>query len=96
MLFLFFKVLTTSDNQALYQPHSTNVVTEKLQASISLSSNTSLAQEYSELEKKFDLVNDKVSLAEDQCDILRQEKEELQQKVYFNIFAKNIDRKYIN
>ena len=48
---------------------------------MSLASSSSLAQEYSELEKKLSLEKDKVCLLEDQRDIWRQEKEEMQQKV---------------
>ena len=73
--------MTTSDSQALYQPHPPNLSSEKLQAPISLASNSTLAQEYSELEKKLSLEKDKVCLLEDQRDIWRHEKEDLQQKV---------------
>ena len=48
---------------------------------MSVGSNSSLSQEYSELEKKFSLQKDKLSLLEDQCDMLKQEKEDLQSQV---------------
>lgn len=61
---------------------------------MSLASNSSLAQEYSELEKKFSLEKDKVSLLEDQCDMLKQEKEDLQSQVYAQrIMRQNIHHK---
>jgi hypothetical protein len=48
---------------------------------MSSSSQSTLAKECSELEKKLALEKDKVSLVEDQCDILKHEKEEMKQKV---------------
>ena len=52
---------------------------------MSSSSQSTLAKEFSELEKKLALEKDKVSLVEDQCDILKHEKEEMQQKVSLRI-----------
>ena len=75
--------MTTSDNQALYQPHPPNLSADKVQQSSALGTNSSLAQENSELEKKLSLLKDKISLLEDQCDIFKQEKKELQEKVRF-------------
>ena len=49
---------------------------------------TSHAQEYSELEKKFNLEKDKVSLLEDQCDMLKQEKEDFQSQVNAHIIIR--------
>ena len=56
---------------------------DKVQQSSALGTNSSLAQENSELEKKLSLLKDKISLLEDQCDIFKQEKKELQEKVRF-------------
>ena len=48
---------------------------------MSSGSQSTLTKDFSDLEKKLALEKDKVSLLEDQCDILKHEKEEMQQKV---------------